>query len=518
MRQIRASVLLFSFLYSSSISPASAGLLSALFHRKKSDHCEAQKTNPPYEDSPLKVDSAPARSNYQSGLQSPNAVGATIPNRSYGQGTNLNRQSLKGPALVPSRPEQGVVNPGRRDIRIALGVNLSTFEIAAIDGAQILALGTNSQIASLPPGTRWSGVLVNKIVSLERVISPLFTDPKVVSALQSAQTNGSDLRPVAYYPMATTPITDFQNSQSRVLTLPVASASGYLIKPINPDGLIAYNGKLYRGMLCLKPANAAGTLINVINYLDIEDYLLSVVPSEMPSGWPIEALKAQVVAARSYAYANLDKHGTEGYDLKDNTEDQVYSGVKSEAEATNLAVASTEDIVLKYDGKPICAYFHSASGGHTDEAESVWSKSLPYLKAVMDYDDSSPHFAWSRKYSVDELEAKLAPQTGQLLSLVVVSRSPSQRVGSVLAVGTDNAKVLSGETLRRLLKLPSTNFNVFPALGSYVFCGRGFGHGLGLSQWGAKGLAEQGYNAAQILTYYYKDIVVEQIIYSSSGS
>src|SRR5262249_55299463 len=140
------------------------------------------------------------------------------------------------------------------------------------------------------------------------------------------------------------------------------------------DGVLAYNGKLVRGALSIQPASQ-GAGVNVVNYLDLEDYLLSVVPSEMPSGWPIEALKAQAISARSYAVSNLGKHGADGYDLKDNIEDQVYSGVKSEAESANLAVSSTQDLVLKYEGKPICAYFHSASGGGTETSENVWSKS-----------------------------------------------------------------------------------------------------------------------------------------------
>ncbi len=297
--------------------------------------------------------------------------------------------------------------------------------------------------------------------------------------------------------------------------------------------LLGVSGRLYRGAVILKPitagnsnSNSTGTgtaasttSIAVINVLDLEDYLLSVVPSEVPSLWPKEVLKAQAIAARSYAVANLGKHGKEGYDVKATVDDQVYRGVVAEAAETNSAVADTAGLVLKNDNKVISAFFHSTSGGSTEVSENVWSRPLPYLKSVVDYDDAAPQFNWKKTVSAQALAKTLtaaAPggENQTLLGVLVIGRYPgvSQRVKDVLLVGQSSARVISGSDLRRLFNLPSTQFSLFQSDSSYIFSGRGYGHGLGLSQWGAKALADNGYNAEQILSYYYKDVTIEPLV------
>ncbi len=289
--------------------------------------------------------------------------------------------------------------------------------------------------------------------------------------------------------------------------------ASYTVKPLGADTVFGLNGKLYRGsILICHQANGSG--INAINILDIEEYLLSVVPAEMPSTWPLEALKAQAVAARSYAMANLGKHASDGYDLKSTTEDQVYPGVATESRASNQAVAETDGLVLKHNGQIIAAFFHSTSGGFTESPQQQPGRSLPYLKSVPDYDDKSPLFTWSQIISVQALEEsfqKSGYNLGNLLAMFVISRGHSARTRNVIVVGSTQTKLLSGEEVRRLLNLPSTNFNLGCNHESYLIAGRGAGHGLGLSQWGAKTLAENGYNAAQILTYYYKDVSLDYL-------
>ena len=287
--------------------------------------------------------------------------------------------------------------------------------------------------------------------------------------------------------------------------------------------LIGVNGKLYRGAVVLRPiiktdsnGIADTTGINLINVLDLEDYLLSVVPSEVPSLWPKEVLKAQAIAARSYAVANFGKHRAEGYDVKATVDDQVYRGVIAESAETNAAVAATSGLVLKNSNKVISAFFNSTSGGSTEVSENVWGKPLPYLKSVVDYDDAAPQFTWRKtKTSQDLAKALLgsAQEAQVLLGVLVIGRHPgdSQRVKDVLVVGQDSARVIAGTELRRLFNLPSTQFSLFQSDSSYIFSGRGYGHGLGLSQWGAKALADNGYNAEQILSYYYKDVTIEPL-------
>jgi stage II sporulation protein D len=506
-----------------SARPAEAGLLSFFHHKNKHrDESTAapQETYSNSDSNPAPAPTEPAqvpkiRPSYfrPAPLSNNNRLEQSTP----GVSSPLIR-SAKRDWLPPQPVNCSCLGNQKHLIRVALALNVPTFELVCLDGAQIIDASSGEMIAALPPQSRWSAGSANQAL----VFRPKQSSRQALArwAQENSRQDQSELRTVAYYqPIA--PNIDYDRGlDSHIVSLPLSgsvSQSGYFVKPLNSgnqEGVVGLNGRFFRGALFIQPT---GNLFNAINYLPIEDYLLSVVPSEMPSSWPIEALKAQAIAARSYAYANLGKHGSEGYDLKDNTEDQAYSGIKSEYDSTNLAVSSTSNFVVKYDGKPICAYFHSTSGGSTELSENVWSKPLPYLKAVADYDDLSPHFSWSRKYSIDEVEGKLAPGLGPILTVFVVSRSKSQRVSNLLVVGKIDAKLLSGEMVRRQLKLPSTNFNVFSSPGCYIFCGRGFGHGLGLSQWGARALAEQGYNAAQILAYYYKDIVVEPIV-DNSGS
>ncbi|MBQ4646077.1 MAG: SpoIID/LytB domain-containing protein [Candidatus Gastranaerophilales bacterium] len=191
----------------------------------------------------------------------------------------------------------------------------------------------------------------------------------------------------------------------------------------NPDkkGFLATKRKWYRGDIIIY--NLGGTL-TVVNSLPLEEYLLGVVPSEMPSKWNIEAHKAQAIAARSYALANLNKRNSKGYDLKDTPLDQAYGGASSETPQTTRAVLSTKGEVLTYDSKIIPAYYHASSGGKTLSAGEVWNHDLPYIQSVNGYD-------WGTRKS---------------------------------------------------------------------------GHGVGMSQHGANNLANKGFSARQILSYFYKDI------------
>lgn len=198
-----------------------------------------------------------------------------------------------------------------------------------------------------------------------------------------------------------------------------------VIKP-SPGGFISVKGKWYRGYFIVY--NLSGT-ITVINQVDIEDYIKGVVPSEMPRSWSIEAHKAQAIAARSYALANLGKRASHGYDLKDTPEDQCYGGASAEAVNTNQAVKATEGIVLIYNLKIIPAYYSASAGGKTSSSADVWMRNLPYLQSVPSFDDNI----------------------------------------------------------------------------------RKNGHGVGMSQHGANNLAKNGYNAYQILQYFYKGVKFARI-------
>lgn len=159
------------------------------------------------------------------------------------------------------------------------------------------------------------------------------------------------------------------------------------IRTQDPKGFVFAKGRWYRqNLLVLKKFNG----LTLINDVDLELYLLGVVPSEMPSKWNFEAHKAQAIAARSYAVANLGKRAARGYDLKDNAEDQAYGGANSETKRTSNAVIETQGQVLVCNNKVISAYYHASSGGKTKNSGRVWNKNLPYLKSVSGCDKGIP--------------------------------------------------------------------------------------------------------------------------------
>lgn len=157
-----------------------------------------------------------------------------------------------------------------------------------------------------------------------------------------------------------------------------------ILKPEDKSAFVAAKNKWYRGELIVYAYNKK---LTVINRLPMEEYLLGVVPSEMPVSWNIEALKAQAIAARSYATANMNKRGSRGYDLVDTPLDQAYGGASAETKKTNLAVIETKGIVLTYKGKVIPAYYHASSGGRTVSSGAAWATDMPYLKSVKAFDD-----------------------------------------------------------------------------------------------------------------------------------
>lgn len=282
-------------------------------------------------------------------------------------------------------------------------------------------------------------------------------------------------------------------------------------------GLIKCNNKWFRGELVLILRDNS---ITAINDIDIEDYLLSVVPSEMPHSWSIEALKAQSIAARTYAIGYFGRRIEKGYDLESSILDQVYNGVSAEKESTTMAVKDTNGLILADEkNTALITLFHSSGGGFTDSIENIWKfkkdiKPSKYIQPKPDYDDKSPYFNWERNFSYSKINNLLAElKVGQIKSFNPIGRSLSGRVLEIEITGEKAKKVLYGEELRMLLKLPSSKFTVSFNQSSINFTGKGYGHGLGLSQWGSKALAEKGFNYLQILTHYYNGARLIRISY-----
>ena len=178
-----------------------------------------------------------------------------------------------------------------------------------------------------------------------------------------------------------------------------------VIKP-EENGFVSVKRKWYRGHFMLVND---GLGLTVINDVPLEKYLKGVVPSEMPSSWEHDAHKAQAIAARSYAIANLGKRAKHGYDLKDTPEDQAYGGASAETNQTNEAVEETEGIVLVYEGKIIPAYYSASAGGQTRSAGQVWTKDLAFLKSVPSFDDGikkNGHGVGMSQYGANNLSKK----------------------------------------------------------------------------------------------------------------
>lgn len=224
------------------------------------------------------------------------------------------------------------------------------------------------------------------------------------------------------------------------------------------------NSMPYRGMLAFSVNGSTMTGVNVIG---LEEYLYGVVPSEMPKSYDAEALKAQAVAARTYAMTKLGAHTGSGYQLCDTTACQVYKGYSNEADATTAAVDATAGEVACYNGSPIEAVFSASTGGYTENSENVWNAAVPYLRAVPElgeYGDNS----WTKTLTLDELTALLQAKgagIGTAKDIVITKLSTGGRVQELQIIGTSGTKMLTKENIRTYFSsacgtLPSKMFTI----------------------------------------------------------
>ena len=361
--------------------------------------------------------------------------------------------------------------------------------------------------------------------------------------------------------------------------------------------IIKIDGRPYRGYMGFKIIENS-KLIS-INFVDLESYLYGVVPLEISASWGMESLKSQAVAARTYAVYNINPKSSYGYDLEDNQNSQVYWGYAYEKSSTNEAVDDTKGEMIYYDNKLIQAFYHSTSGGKTENSENVWTTLLPYARGVEDeYSDNSgsPYNQWQKTYAKDEIIKKLnadGKDINDLYGIEIREVSENNRVIECIFL-TDNGEIsYKKENARLLLGLMSSWFNIengsvfyfadqdaldseiqdkvapsrgildsitedkedeeesvsavktlssgsiigkyaISSLGNkkisqeklafissagvkivetnstqYSFDGRGWGHGIGMSQYGAKEMAEEGFTYDEILKHYYTGVTIE---------
>ncbi len=262
------------------------------------------------------------------------------------------------------------------------------------------------------------------------------------------------------------------------------------------------DGRSLPGRLRLLPRSSGG--IDVINVVSLEAYVASSVASETPGSWPEAALKAQAVVARSYALHERARRASESFDLEGSVISQRYAVGVVPASA-RAATRATAGQVLVFEGKPILAAFHSSSGGATASAAEVWGDEIAYLHSVESPDDAAPDYFWSYEIALRDLQAALREAgyvPGSVDSVRIAERSRSGRVlavrvGAIELSGRDLREVLGGRALR------SAKFDARLEGDRVRFLGSGSGHGVGLCQWGASELAQQGRGYREILAHYY---------------
>ena len=351
--------------------------------------------------------------------------------------------------------------------------------------------------------------------------------------------------------------------------------------------MVMFNGQKYRYRGDIEiDIDKEHRKLNVINIIGIEEYLYGVLKKEISPRWPKEALKAQAVAARTFAIFNVNKYIDKGYNICASTNSQAYGGVNHEDPLTNKAVDETRGVIMTYKGKPINAVYHSDSGGYTEDSENVWGSFLPYLRSVeskFEEKVSPPHHTWSYSINEKDLTEKLQKQgyaVNSVVSIEAVNKSEAGRISELvfitdnnevismkannfrgligadlirstlfdikvigkeinIAKDTENKKEIEGKkeqrestkeileqkkdwTIKELLELMKTNkeerekekeVKVTEAEIvksntplTFIFSGSGNGHGVGMSQWGAYGMALQGSGYQDILKYYYQGI------------
>jgi len=284
-----------------------------------------------------------------------------------------------------------------------------------------------------------------------------------------------------------------------------------VIRPLGTSPLLI--GKTaYRGRLRIKQR---GRLL-VINELDVDEYLKGVLPMEISVKWHPEVLKVQAVISRTYALYQKGRSRGKDYDLTDSVQDQVYGGGAVEDPRTDAAVSATRFEILSYAGEPIFAAFHSTSAGPTEDAQERWSINVPYLKGVScPRDQESPYYRWERRIDFNAVEQGLLRSgfsIGSMATLQPLSYSKAGRVLLVRIIHSQGELILPADELRKAIGstvLPSTAFDLVEFGKALLFRGKGYGHGVGLCQWGAKVLAERGLGYRAILQYYYPGVTLE---------
>ncbi len=292
----------------------------------------------------------------------------------------------------------------------------------------------------------------------------------------------------------------------------IERADGGTWKILTGSRSSADEGKVYSGTLKVDISPGSSNVLRLINVVDLETYVAAVVTSEYGLD-DLEGSKAMAVVARTYAVKSVGKFGN-AYDHVDHTSSQVYDGTRPPTDRAMKAARNTRGEVLKYGNELVEATYFSASGGHTASNEDVWlsARAVPYLRGKPDPAERSPHADWSSRIPHDKLIRALSGSVGfPATGFRITERSADGRARRIAVVGAGGKeKFVSGNDFRMALtrsvgppSIRSTRFDISREGDVYVFRGSGYGHGVGMSQWGAHSQAQAGKSYREILAYYY---------------
>jgi len=435
-------------------------------------------------------------------------------------------------ALSPLAVASAATAPGT--IRVALVREADSLEFKVTGNYQLVDQSTGKEIAKLERGDNWLVKLQGNKIELrvrQDTYGP-FKGPVLVRELSFSATitgaSGSGTERHSIDGLMAIGATGKVVSLSPSGNPSVVTATG--TSALSGDGggtnLVSLTGdaetRRYRGNMEFRVEDGK---LAAVNELNIEDYLRGVVPAEIPASWPAEALKAQAVAARNYALQRAEVTRGRSYNVTSDQYSQVYKGYDAESPATNRAVEETRGVVMLDRGNLVTAFFHASSGGYTENSEDVWKYPLPYIKSKTDpFDKNDRHYNWQVDYTAEQLAQQLQKagyNFKEVNDIEELARTASgKRVEKIAVEGEDpdgkplRVEIFNADSVRLALGLKSALFTMQKDydkdknLTGVSISGSGWGHGLGMSQWGALGMAEQGYSYQDILKYYYIGITL----------
>lgn len=282
------------------------------------------------------------------------------------------------------------------------------------------------------------------------------------------------------------------------------------------DATIYINKRIFRGQVDI--IREQDLTLTVVNHIEVDDYVKGVLYNEISNKWPLEAIKAQAVVSRTFALYNAKINAHKDYDLTNDIYSQVYGGKTSEKYKTSFAVDKTKGEILTYNGEILPAYFHSTCAGHTEDVSVLWNQDLAPLKGVeCKYCRKSKHYKWSKCFSLHQIRDTLLKndyQIDDIQDIIVTDRNKSGRVTQLKILGKDKELLISAKDFRQIFNpqvIRSTNFNVQISDANACFNGLGWGHGVGMCQWGAYFMAYKDYKYDAILSYYYPGAKISRL-------